>query len=337
MLLSIIIPLYNNENLISNCLDSLLTQDISKNEYEIIVVNDGSTDNSAFKVQNYIDNNTNIYLINQPNSGVGAARNKGIEFAKGAYIYFLDSDDYIAQNCLGFLLQTAIKNKLDILGFQSETTKEVKQFNWNENKNTHNDIEVFNGVNYVAKNGFKDAIWWYIIRREFLQKTQLKFNEQFWAEDALFNSKILYQAERLSVLNTLIHKYVQVSSSIMHAKDDFKYNKLTYSFLNLVKELSLIINYFETSKIDAGLILYYKKKRDNLSFFLLGRSFKSNLNLSDLKKIIVTLKKSQAYPIKYFEEKNKLKYRLILSIFNTKQFLFFSFITAKFLKKIRSN
>ncbi len=335
MLLSIIIPLYNNENHISNCLDSLLTQDISINEYEIIVVNDGSTDNSALKVQDYADKNTNIYLIDQANVGVGAARNKGIEFAKGAYIYFLDSDDYIAQNCLGFLLQTAIKNKLDILGFQSETTKEVKQFDWNKNKNTHNDIEVFNGVNYISKNGFKDAIWWYIIKREFLQKTQLKFNEQFWAEDALFNSKILYQAERLSIINTVVHKYVQVTSSIMHAKDDLKYNKLTYSFLNLVKELNLIINHFETTEAHAGLTLYYKKKRDNLSFFLLGRSFKSNLNLSDLKKIITILKKAQAHPIKYFEEKDKLKYRLILSIFNTKPLLYFSFIAIKFFKRIR--
>ena len=86
MKLSIIIPVYNSEKYINNCLESLLAQEMLANEYEIIIVNDGSTDSSGLIVRNYTERHSNIHLFNQKNKGVGAARNRGIELAKGDYI-----------------------------------------------------------------------------------------------------------------------------------------------------------------------------------------------------------------------------------------------------------
>lgn len=103
MWLSIIIPLYNCEQYIATCLDSLLKQGLDANDYEIIVVNDGCTDNSAGIVQGYCTHHNNMRLINKPNGGVSSARNRGIDDAKGEYIYFCDADDYILPNGLSIL------------------------------------------------------------------------------------------------------------------------------------------------------------------------------------------------------------------------------------------
>ena len=103
-LLTIIVPTYNVEEFIANCLDSLLDQDISTNDYEILVVNDGATDNSARIAGTYADKHEHIRLINQANMGLSEARNTGLRQAKGKYIYFLDSDDYIAKNTFGLIL-----------------------------------------------------------------------------------------------------------------------------------------------------------------------------------------------------------------------------------------
>ena len=98
MKLSIIVPVYNVADYLPKCLDSLLVQDLSQNEYEIIVVNDGSTDNSGKIAEEYSKTYSNIILINQENQGLSGARNTGIQNAKGEYVQFVDSDDYLEPN-----------------------------------------------------------------------------------------------------------------------------------------------------------------------------------------------------------------------------------------------
>ena len=125
MQLSIIVPVYNVADYLAKCLDSLLAQDLPQNEYEIIVVNDGSTDNSGEIAQQYADKYANITLINQGNQGLSGARNTGIKCAKGDYIQFVDSDDYLEENVLGGLLKQVEKDNLDVLRFkyQNDITK----------------------------------------------------------------------------------------------------------------------------------------------------------------------------------------------------------------------
>lgn len=103
MFLSIVVPVYNAEKYIANCLDSLLCQDIDISEYEIICINDGSTDNSLAILQEYAEKHGNIILIDKPNGGVAAGRNLGMEKAQGEYIWFVDADDWVARNCLGVI------------------------------------------------------------------------------------------------------------------------------------------------------------------------------------------------------------------------------------------
>ena len=117
---SIIIPVYNVEQYLSKCLDSVLRQGWEENEYEVLLVNDGSKDRSLSICEQYAEKHNNFRIINQENAGVSAARNNGIEHAQGEFVGFLDSDDYLLDN--GYSLATCPFNNrtdIDIIHFYS--------------------------------------------------------------------------------------------------------------------------------------------------------------------------------------------------------------------------
>ena len=98
--ITLIVPVYNVEKYLVRCLDSCLHQDLDEDEYEIIAVNDGSYDGSLKLLKEYANRYRNIVLIDKPNGGLSSARNAGLERARGNFIWFVDSDDWIAENCL---------------------------------------------------------------------------------------------------------------------------------------------------------------------------------------------------------------------------------------------
>lgn len=104
-ILSIIVPVYNTEKYLETCLESLLNQDIEKSMYEVICVNDGSTDGSLAILQEYAKQYDNIILIDKENEGVSIARNVGMEKAQGDYVWFIDADDWVARQCFGVINQ----------------------------------------------------------------------------------------------------------------------------------------------------------------------------------------------------------------------------------------
>ena len=98
--ISLIVPVYNVEDFVARCLNSLLEQNMSYEDYEIIIVNDGSTDSSLEIIQPYLEKYPNCKLIDKPNGGLSSARNAGLNVALGEYIWFVDSDDFIMPNLL---------------------------------------------------------------------------------------------------------------------------------------------------------------------------------------------------------------------------------------------
>lgn len=125
MFLSFIVPVYNVEQYLPECLDSLLDQDIPKEDYEIICVNDGSTDGSLKILHNYAQKHSNIRIIDQENGGLSSARNAGLDAARGEYIWFVDSDDFIQRNCLGYLKRLAEKTQCDRVSLGVYTFREI--------------------------------------------------------------------------------------------------------------------------------------------------------------------------------------------------------------------
>ena len=115
--ISIIMPVYNVEKYLARCLESAIRQTFPRNKYEIICVNDGSTDNSLEILERYAEQFPNIKIINQKNSGPAAARNRGILEAQGKYVLFIDSDDFITLNALKILYNYAEQNNSDVVIF----------------------------------------------------------------------------------------------------------------------------------------------------------------------------------------------------------------------------
>ena len=113
--LSIIVPVYNVEKYIHTCVESIFKQGLDDECFEVIIVNDGSTDRSMEMIQDIIIQHQNIIIINQEQQGVSVARNNGIETAQGEYIQFVDADDFLIENSLLFLLDKAITSKADII------------------------------------------------------------------------------------------------------------------------------------------------------------------------------------------------------------------------------
>ena len=113
--ISVIIPVYNVEQYLSKCLESIINQTLQ--DIEIICINDGSTDNSLQILEEYAQKDSRMIVINQENQGVGVARNKGLEIARGDYIWFVDSDDYVERNGLDYVYEKSKENNADIVCF----------------------------------------------------------------------------------------------------------------------------------------------------------------------------------------------------------------------------
>ena len=115
VMLSVIVPVYNVAPYLRDCLDSLLAQGFSEGEYEVIVVDDGSTDSSLEIIQKYARENSCIHCIHQSNAGVSAARNTGLDKATGEYVAFIDGDDFLAAGVLKLFCDEAKKRTADML------------------------------------------------------------------------------------------------------------------------------------------------------------------------------------------------------------------------------
>jgi glycosyltransferase involved in cell wall biosynthesis len=330
MKLSILIPLYNKEKYIERCLKSLLAQDISPNEYEIIIVDDGSKDSGVLIVQNYAEKNANIQLISQQNQGPSAARNRCLEAAEGDYLYFLDADDYLATNVLNSLLELGAQHDLEILEFN---TKQITEGTILESlpQNPHDvSIDSMDGITYVAEYGFRNEAWRYFVKKGLLTDTGIKFIEGTLYEDAIFTASLFLKASRMAKVNMDVHRYVIVENSIVTSKDPAHNLKFIHGMVYAIEHFHGLIKGLNSSHVNCHKVVKKLKGRQQaLVFALIIRTLKYRLlSFKDLEKILAKLNTLEAYPIDtkiggIGEGKASIMYTMIfVPIFNTKAFLF---------------
>tara|TARA_R110002072_G_scaffold2407_1_gene19915 strand:+ start:524 stop:1522 length:999 start_codon:yes stop_codon:yes gene_type:complete len=327
--------MYNAENYISNCIDSLLNQDLVEDEYEIIVIDDGSTDNSFQIMNNYVETNKNIFLFTQDNIGLYPTRNKLLKLAKGDYIYNIDADDYIVHDSLSRLLKIAFNNSLDILGFESLNTSRLDLVN-SQSESKFGNFEVCSGIDFLSNTKFHNiTVWWYIVKREFIISSNISFEKSNPLEDGPFTLKLFYLAKKVVVLNDDVHRYVKVPTSIMNSDDSIHLEKMVDSYLDVTNSYNSIINEV-SKKNDPELFRVIKKIkyfRDVNVYFLFFRFLKGSISIKKINPILDELKKIKAYPISYFIEARL--YKSIVYIFNHR-FLFYSILyPIRFLYKFK--
>lgn len=231
--LSIIVPVYNVEKWVLRCLNSLYNQSIPEEEFEVIVVNDGSPDNSLHIVNCFAENHFNVVVVSRENGGLSAARNTGLEYARGNYVWFVDSDDFIEPNSIKYILEFAEKNKLDTMGFLFQRYFESGKIWKYEHHPKYTEI-VFNGEDFVSKTNFIFSPWASIYRRIFLIDNSLRFKEGILHEDVEFSPRAHFLSDRIAHTNKIVYNYFQRDGSIMKSS---KSSIRVKSFLNICDSL----------------------------------------------------------------------------------------------------
>ena len=244
--ISVIIPIYNSKDYLEDCLNSILSQTLK--EIEIICINDGSTDNSLEIIQHIVDKDYRVKIINQTNKGPSEVRNIGIKYARGEYIFFMDSDDYLDKNSLLELYYTAKQNNLDILYFEAEQFNNSKNLN-NQNiesskKQNNNKKKIYKGIYLfikMEKKKYNISPCLQIIKKEFYEKNKFKFYPGILFEGRLFFITSILQAERTSYINKAFYK-MRIHS-----------NSMTKNKLNIIELYSYLIIYCEIQKLTEKL------------------------------------------------------------------------------------
>ena len=220
---SVIVPCYNVETYVGECLESLRTQSFT--DFEAICVNDGSTDGTRTVLEEFAQADSRILIVDRENGGLSAARNSGLDVARGEYVCFLDSDDKYAPYALEHLAEMAKSRNLDLLDFDSDTFYESDQV-----KKVHREGErkrdsipgVMPGyrllTEYEERGQYFPSACYHLIRRELLASTGLRFEEGLLHEDELFTPMLHVFAGPSAYLNEKLYLRRLRAESIMTSK-----------------------------------------------------------------------------------------------------------------------
>lgn len=245
---SVIIPVYNTEKYLRECLDSVVQQTLE--EIEIICVNDGSPDNSREILKAYAESDERIRVIEQNNAGLSAARNTGLAAAKGAFIYFLDSDDRIDPHALEILYGEASLKNLDILYFNGSTFYDDKKLE-HQNQKFKNRYErnfelqdILTGKQLYKRmqsaHAYNPSVAIQFFSKAFLLRNELSFFEGILHEDNLFSFACILKAERVSCIQEVLFRRRMRADSIM--TQPFGAENLRGYFISFIEMLKLAIH-----------------------------------------------------------------------------------------------
>lgn len=239
MKLSIIIPVYRVEKYLAKTLDSCLCQDVSSVEYELVVVNDGSPDGCLEIMKDYAKRYSNIVIVSQENKGLSAARNTGLKASSGTYVWFVDSDDWIAPSALA-TLDRYLDGKNDEIVFSGKNVMDDGETILDSrNLFTEHHGRCYTGKECWMKNIQQvSASVFAIYRSDFLRTNHLAFKEGYVNEDVEFCPKASYLSERTVYLKDCLYYVRQNPQSItrsVNAKGSFDYIVLCHDIYQFSK------------------------------------------------------------------------------------------------------
>lgn len=206
-------------NYVGTCIESLYKQGISEDEFEVILINDGSTDNSLSIIQKYEKQHSNITIINQMNQGLSATRNNGIKLAKGEYLLFVDSDDFIIENTLNDMLNIAIQNQVDILkgDYIKANNHEINNGIRITNIKSHTSSVIKTGEQGFIENynPMFSYVWQFLFKRSFIIDNCILFLVGKYFEDVAYTIEAYLKAKIFMAIPLPFYVYRQNESSIM--------------------------------------------------------------------------------------------------------------------------
>lgn len=232
---SFIVPVYNTEKYLKKCLDSLVNQ--TYKDFEIIVVNDGSTDKSSNIISKYQKKYKNIIVIDKENEGLSMARNRGVQKSSGKYIIFVDSDDYVSNK----LLEEVDKkiDDSDILRFQIATEDEEYTKINEYHEEGFESMCGYDAFKYLSSYHFVEPAWCYVIRKNYYIENKFSFKKGVYHEDFGLIPYVIYKARKAKSIDFIGYYYIQRNGSIMNNNDYKKTVKKAFDMLEQYKTMRL--------------------------------------------------------------------------------------------------
>lgn len=232
---SFIVPVYNTEKYLKKCLDSLVNQ--TYKDFEIIVVNDGSTDKSSNIISKYQKKYKNIIVIDKENEGLSMARNRGVQKSSGKYIIFVDSDDYVSNK----LLEEVDKkiDDSDILRFQIATEDEEYTKINEYHEEGFESMCGYDAFKYLSSYHFVEPAWCYVIRKNYYIENKFSFKKGVYHEDFGLIPYVIYKARKVKSIDFIGYYYIQRNGSIMNNNDYKKTVKKAFDMIEQYKTMRL--------------------------------------------------------------------------------------------------
>lgn len=233
---SIIIPVFNAENYLSDCLDSIVNQ--TMNNIEIICINDGSNDNSLSILKKYAQKDDRIIVYEQQNSGVSVARNLGLSLATGECVVFIDADDYIATNMMETLWNNYQKTNADIIVFGGQTFPIAIE--WiNKKMAARNIIYEYDSLNALFyEMGSIPFLWNKMFKTKLIQQKNIFFNSDFaLGEDQIFQFQLFPLARKIQYIDDSLYRYRVENKNSAMAKFSNKFKLKNSIHLQIVKTI----------------------------------------------------------------------------------------------------
>lgn len=300
MKLSVVIPVYNVEQWIGRCLESVYGQNLNEKDFEVIVVDDGTKDNSIKIVEDFAVLETNIKIVHQENQGLSAARNTGLKHAMGDYVWFIDSDDCVEPDTVAALLEHAIEKKLDVLCFGINLMYDDGR---KEQYNIPYVGGVMDGSSFLTKVGMPPAAWCALYRRQYMKDNKLSFMVGVLHEDQEFTPRAYYLANRIEYIPTIVYNYTQRDGSIM--KSDKNAKKKAADLLIICDSLYDFVSTKVGRNEDAFVTMMYKIS------FAFSQSLK---NYSNGAFPLTKYKEKPYYPLKinkFLSKSDRIKFTII--------------------------
>lgn len=285
--LSVIVPSYNSAQYLPRCVMSLACQDIDAAEYEVIVVNDGSTDNTSSVLRELQARYGFLKVINKENGGLSSARNRGIEEASGRYVLFVDADDAVIPHTLGIIFQEMEKDNLDMMMMNyTSVTPEQQTLNipFDIDGNTR---QVVSGKDYLKADCFLPMVWSYIYKASFLKENHLRMIP-IWHEDEEFTPRAIYFAKRIKYYPILFYVYYQNKGSYMSSANERR-------SIYMIKAMGSLKRFAE-SITDSSCRLYLNHRIARTILQLFKRSIRNGD--SNQAEIIAEIQKENLFPLR---------------------------------------
>lgn len=296
-IISIIVPVYNVEKFLSTCLDSILDQGLNEDEYEIILVNDGSIDESLKICNSYKECHSNISVYSQDNQGVSIARNTGLSKAKGKWVLFVDSDDYVCRNSLRYLLENYCSDVYDGIRFWTRIKSDASI---DRDMSCEGEVKFTgSGYEFIEKYGLETFCYTTLYRRSFLMNHHIEFSPYKIGEDFLFASQFLLANPRICSTSSIVYQYLIHPNSASTSRDKIHARICVYDHLEVNK---ILINKLNSDNIKQLAPKVHEKSIETLQgkmLLIFSRILSSDISSDKFRKIVEGQRKIGLLPVKY--------------------------------------